>query len=122
MLEIVHKGDEKSSPDIGHNDSVNKVAFVGLLTSLDDTRAVLQKLKDNGSTNILIIKNDLIKMRSRMFQIFLRINSILSSYKRSFVIDGCLVDCDFCSNVARVYNDYHVWCGDCFKKEYGGVE
>ena len=120
MIELASLENSKSSPDTDQVKLLNSITFIGLFNSFDRTHALLKKLREKGSTDILEIKDDMIKLRNRTFQIFLRVSSILSSYKDKFRIENNSHDCDFCPDVARIYKDYHVWCDFCFKKEFGG--
>jgi hypothetical protein len=120
MIELASLENNKSSPDTDRVKPLSAVIFIGLLNSFDHTHALLKKLRKKGSTDILEIKDDMIKLRNRTFQIFLRINSILDSYKDEFRIENNSNDCDFCPDVARIYKDFHVWCECCYEKEYGG--
>lgn len=119
MLEVTHF-EEKPSPEDERKKPLTPITFVGLLNSFDNARALLHKLKENGSIDILAVKDDMIELRDRMFQILLFVSSIVNTYKDGFLVRDKSLSCDFCPDTAHAYRDFHVWCEFCFKKEYGG--
>ena len=122
MLDLINfeKDQFDSTPVINKIKPLNKITFLGLFNSFDLAHRKLEKLKEQGSIDILTVKKDLIKARDYLFQIYLSIDSILHSYKTGFGIKTDSLKCDFCPDIALTYREFHKWCNDCFSHEFGG--
>ena len=124
MLDLINFEKEQdqfnSTPVSSKIKPLNKITFLGLFNSFDLAHRKLEKLREQGSIDILKVRKDLVEARDRMFQIFSSIDLILRSYKTGFNIETDSMKCDFCPDVAQNYQDFHKWCNDCFSHEFGG--
>ncbi len=120
MLELVNFEENEPSPDCYKVKPLDRITFIGLLNSFDYAHNFLLKLKEQGSIDILKVKDDLFKAKNHLLQINLEIDAILNSYKDGFGIEVGSVKCDFCPNSAFKYEDFHEWCKICFYQKFGG--
>ncbi len=123
MLELANFSEEKKRDPTPENYQVKKlknITFIGLFNSFNSTQNLLAKLKEQGSIDILTVKNDLTRAKEQVFEIYLVIDSILNSYQNGFNIETDSMKCDFCPEVADTYREFHKWCKDCFSREFGG--
>ncbi len=120
MLELVNFEENEPSPDSYQTKPLSRITFIGLLNSFDYARKFLSKLKEQGSIDILKVKDDMIKAKNHLLQINLEIDAILNSYKKGFGIEVAAMKCDFCPDQAIKYQIFHKWCKSCFNREFGG--
>ena len=120
MLELVNFESKDSPPENYQVKQLKDITFIGLFNSFNSARDTLSKLKEQGSIDILTVKNDLTRAKEQVFQIFLVIDSILKSYQDGFNIEVDTMKCDFCPEVANAYREFHKWCKDCFNREFEG--
>ena len=123
MLELIKFKKEQdtfdSTPANFEIKPLYKNTFIGLFNSFNSAYDKLAQLKEQGSIDILTVREDLIEAKEIIFQIYSLIDSILHSYKTGFGIETDSMKCDFCPEVAQNYQDYHKWCDDCFSHEFG---
>lgn len=120
MLELENFENKDSTPENYQVKQLKNITFIGLLNSFNSAHDTLAKLKEQGSIDILTVKNDLIRAKDQLFQIYKFIDAILNSYKNGFRIDVHSMKCDFCTESAYKYQEFHKWCKDCFSREFGG--
>ncbi len=107
MFELVNFENKDPTPENYQVKELNNITFLGLFNSFNSTHNTLAKLKEQGSIDILTVKDGLIRAKEQVFQIYVVIDAILNSYQNGFNIEENTMKCDFCTENAHKYKVFH---------------